>query len=145
MSDFVDLTFRQKETDTREINTNNKHQLAVNATEKNKAGKGIWSVGGRSPQAPQEAELETGGPCVGGVPRTPWPGVRTWEGGAARQGRREGRPAQGSVTQLVNTGLQDHEGGVPQDPEVLPLLASLKRMETRSTQKPVLECSQRHC
>ena len=42
-----------------------------------------------SAQAPQEAELETGGPCVGGIPWPPWPGVRSCEGGAARQGRRE--------------------------------------------------------
>ena len=47
MPDFVDLTFWQKETDTRERNTNSTHQLAANATEKNRAGKGMWSVGGR--------------------------------------------------------------------------------------------------
>ena len=34
-----------------------------------------------SAQAPQEAELETGGPCVGDLWVASVPGVRTWEGG----------------------------------------------------------------
>lgn len=100
---------------SREI-SHSKHQMAANAKENIKQGRGIRSVRRRlSPGAPESRATDRRPVRLGSV--------------SGQDAASKGRPIQAALATLSTSGAQNHEGGQwPRDPTA-PLLYTPKRTE----------------